>query len=78
MDRGSGGAHAHGGGGGGTSVECPEGCEANEGACGMGMVTWACFTGPFDFKPFRDAGCMDLATQVPRFCCPPSFLPECQ
>jgi hypothetical protein len=29
------------------------------------------------YQVLIDAGCEDLATQIPRFCCPVSFKPEC-
>jgi hypothetical protein len=25
-----------------------------------------------------EAGCQDLGTQIPRFCCPAAFKPECR
>jgi hypothetical protein len=66
-----------GGEGGGTSVECPTDCEAQpSGLCGDDEITWVCFSAPV--PDFVAAGCTDAFTQVPRFCCPSTFLPECQ
>jgi hypothetical protein len=57
---------------------CPAGCTPQpSGLCGSTLVTWVC-TGGFDGNLFRDAGCTDPGTQVPRFCCEPTFKPECQ
>jgi hypothetical protein len=59
--------------------ECPPGCEAGESTCDDGGVTWVCgIMGAFDATELVEAGCRDLATQIPRFCCPASFKPECQ
>jgi hypothetical protein len=55
---------------------CPMGCEP-EGECGKDRTTWVC-TGPGDWNVLVDAGCQDLATQVPRYCCPATFMPECR
>jgi hypothetical protein len=72
------GVGAEGGEGGGPAVECPTACEPQaQGACGNNGVTWVCF-GAGEPPDFEAGGCTDLATQVPRFCCPPTFLPECQ
>ena len=65
--------------GGGVCVRptCPSGCEPQaNGACGSERVTWVC-NGQFTPREFLDAGCTDPGTQVPRFCCPPTFKPEC-
>jgi hypothetical protein len=58
---------------------CPEGCEASsEGFCNGDGVTWVCgFSGTFDVSDLIEAGCEDLATQIPRYCCPATFKPEC-
>jgi hypothetical protein len=60
---------------------CPEGCQpSTEGFCDEdGGVTWVCgFDGPFDSAALEEGGCADLFTQVPRYCCPATFKPECQ
>ena len=66
--------------GGAGALECPSGCEAgSEPFCEGDGVTWVCFgPGPIDYQALLDGGCTDLATQVPRYCCPASFHPECQ
>jgi hypothetical protein len=65
------------GGGECVDVPCPAGCEAQiDGACGDGAITWVC-TSSFDPMEFLDGGCDDLGSQVPRYCCPPSFRSEC-
>jgi hypothetical protein len=39
---------------------------------------WICYgSEAFDHQGLLDAGCVDLLTQVPRYCCPESFFPEC-
>ncbi len=69
-----------GDGGAGPSVDCPAGCTAgSETFCQDGGVTWVCVgPGPSGDQELLDAGCTDLFTQVPRYCCPASFRPECQ
>jgi hypothetical protein len=65
---------------GGSGLECPSGCSPSPSAvpCQGGVVTWVCAgPGPFDYDALLDGGCTDLFTQVPRFCCPLSFRPEC-
>ncbi len=65
------------GGFGGAGGECPAGCEPQEsGFCGSEQITWVC-SGAFDSQIFRDAGCTDPGTQVPRYCCAPTALPGC-
>jgi hypothetical protein len=61
-------------------ADCPEGCEPNtETFCDEGGVTWACgASGGFDASELVEAGCTDLGTQVPRYCCPATFKPECR
>jgi hypothetical protein len=67
-----------GGEGGGPTVECPAGCEPQpQGLCGMDAITWVC-TGSPPWMEFQAAGCTDPGTQVPRYCCPDTYLPECQ
>jgi hypothetical protein len=74
---GAGGASGAGNGGAGSNG-CPTGCEAqSSGFCGSEQVTWVC-TSTFVPNVFLDAGCTDPATQVPRYCCPSTFKPECQ
>jgi hypothetical protein len=65
---------------GGPALECPAGCSAgSEAFCQDGGVTWVCFgPGAIDYNALIEGGCTDLATQVPRFCCPASFRPDCQ
>ena len=61
--------------------ECVEGCEASTSPCQEDGVSWVCGIGSgtsFDQAQLLDAGCMDLGTQVPRYCCPATFKPECQ
>jgi hypothetical protein len=69
--------------GGGVCVpaQCPEGCEAStETFCDeQGGVTWVCgASGGFDPSELLDSGCTDLGTQIPRYCCPATFKPECR
>lgn len=66
---------------GGPALACPSGCSPTGSAafCQDGGVTWVCSgPGPIDYDALTHGGCTDLATQVPRFCCPASFRPECQ
>jgi hypothetical protein len=67
--------------GGGVCTEptCPAGCEAQpRGLCGEDEVTWVCTTSPIPVEEFMNGGCVDQFTQVPRYCCPSTFKPECQ
>ncbi len=64
------------------SSSCPAGCEPTESTCtagGTDRVTWVCYPNgtSFGYQELMEAGCQDLATQVPRFCCPAAFKPEC-
>jgi hypothetical protein len=71
---------APGGAGGDGGTDCEAlGCEfSGDGLCdSRGLVTWVCF-GAFDYQAFMDAGCEDAGSQVPRMCCPPDFMTECQ
>jgi hypothetical protein len=67
--------------GGGVCTEptCPTGCEPQpRGLCGEDEVTWVCTTSPIPVEEFMSGGCVDQFTQVPRYCCPSTFKPECQ
>jgi hypothetical protein len=66
------------GGGACRPVSCPEGCEPSEGTCGTDGITWVCLTSGSGWEAFQEGGCHDLGTQVPRFCCPETFKPECR
>jgi hypothetical protein len=62
-------------------TSCPAECEPSEGTCGTDGVTWVCYIGggvSADYQALIDGGCQDLATQIPRFCCPATFKPECR
>jgi hypothetical protein len=58
---------------------CPESCEPQAGGfCGQEQVTWVCSSpGTIPVQEFMDGGCTDPFTQVPRYCCPPTFKSEC-
>jgi hypothetical protein len=71
---GSAGEGGAGGEGGGTgTIACEElGCMRSASSAFCGDVegdTWIC-TGSFNHQAMIDAGCVDLITQVPRYCCP--------
>jgi hypothetical protein len=63
-----------------TQAMCPSMCEPQPGGlCGDEQITWVCsLPGPLPVQEFLDGGCTDAFTQVPRYCCPPTFKPECQ
>lgn len=62
-----------------TPDECPETCEPQaSGVCGSDKATWVCTSSPIPVQDFMNGGCTDAFTQVPRYCCPPTFKPECQ
>lgn len=69
-----------GGAAGASGTSCDElGCSPSDSAGICGDVpgnVWIC-DGPFDRQALIDAGCVDLATQIPRYCCPDTFFPEC-
>lgn len=57
---------------------CPTGCTPQMGGlCGSDRITWVCTSSPFPSEEFRNGGCTDAGTQVPRYCCPTTFKPEC-
>jgi hypothetical protein len=44
-------------------------------------VSWVCYVSGGGIPGYQDlieAGCVDLATQIPRLCCPATFKPECR
>ena len=71
----AGGAGGMGGAGGAPITECL-GCETSTEQFGQDCQVWVCFQGE-GAQRLIDAGCMDLATQVPRFCCPPDTQLDC-
>lgn len=74
---GAGGVGAAGGGGAPPITECL-GCEATTESFGdQECQVWACFAPGEGIQRLSEAGCTDLATQVPRFCCPPGVEPDC-
>jgi hypothetical protein len=66
--------------GGGECVPtCPVDCTPEQGGlCGDDLVTWVCTGSEIPVDVFTRAGCDDPGTQVPRFCCHPTFKAECQ
>lgn len=63
------------------AAQCPTGCEPSaETFCGDDGITWVCGAAGAQYDPnaLLDGGCTDLATQIPRYCCPKTFHPECQ
>jgi hypothetical protein len=60
---------------------CVAGCEVAplSSACDQalpGGLSWVCFDPtPTSLALLRDAGCVDLFTQVPRYCCSAEFAP---
>jgi hypothetical protein len=62
---------------------CNIGCipEFQASICGSSPpgVVWLCLgSNGFDRDALEKGGCTDLATDVPRFCCPVEFLPQCR
>jgi hypothetical protein len=66
-------------GGGECVANCPADCTPEQGGfCGDDLVTWVCTGSIIPIEEFSAAGCDDAGSQVPRYCCPPTFKPECQ
>lgn len=68
----SGGAGA----GGAATTGCPNGCTRSAAYPGCSGQVWQCSLG-FSDQEFRQAGCMDLGTDLARYCCPESSYPGC-
>jgi hypothetical protein len=62
-----------------SDASCNVGCApSSQGSfCEAGEVQWACQGGPRDSKLF-EASCRDPATNLQRYCCPPTFLSKCK
>jgi hypothetical protein len=69
------------GGEGGMPASCSAGgCVPEMGFCGEKWVTWVCLMpaeDPTFWERALKSGCTDPGSQVPRLCCPTSFMPEC-
>ncbi len=74
---GAGGVSAAGGGGGAPPITECLGCAPSTESFGQDCQVWVCFAAGEGMQRLADAGCMDLATQVPRYCCPPGVEPDC-
>jgi hypothetical protein len=67
-----------GGSAGSDSCNIDIGCTTEQsGFCGENAVVWLCGA-TVDLEVLEAGGCTDAGTGAPRFCCPPTFLPECQ
>lgn len=62
---------------GGAAPLCPSDCTRGTTAgCSAGQVMWTCGN-EHDYQALIDGGCTDLASGLPRYCCPPEFYAEC-
>lgn len=74
---GAGGVSAADGGGGAPPITECLGCETSTEPFGEGCQVWVCFSPGDGIQRLIDAGCEDLGTQVPRYCCPPDVELDC-
>ena len=80
---GAGGASGLGGAGGvGGAAGAPPiteclGCERSTEDFGDGCNVWVCLPPGEGMQRLYEAGCMDLGTQVPRYCCPEDVELDC-
>jgi hypothetical protein len=60
-------------------ASCDVGCTPSTTStfCQAGEVQWMCQGAGYADALFRSA-CRDPGTNLPRFCCPPSFLAQCR
>lgn len=74
---GVGAAAGAGGAGGAPAITECLGCETSTEPFGEGCQVWVCYGPGEGIQRLIDAGCEDLATQVPRYCCPPDVELDC-
>jgi len=67
---------ASGAGGAPPITECL-GCELGNEDFGQDCNVWVCLGPGEGMQRLDEAGCMDLFTQVPRYCCPPDVELDC-
>lgn len=73
---GAGGVGTGGAAGGPPITECFN-CESGTEDFGEGCTVWVCLGPGEGMQRLYEAGCMDLGTQVPRYCCPADVELDC-
>lgn len=64
----------------GVDAGCNIGCTRQSATRSFGGLTetmWLCTTAAYDWHVLIAGGCEDMATALPRFCCPDNFMSGC-